>query len=129
MKFEEQNGLFGNVWTTLASTYTDASSNFDLSHSWALPGDYTLRAVFPGDARNLEGDSDSITVAVQQKQHALFTINSSDPIITAGQSVTISGTLYSSGSTPEPSTSVGLYGGKPGDAMKLLDHDDDRIRR
>ena len=77
--------------------------------------------MFPGDARNLEGDSDSITVAVQQKEHPLFTINSSDPIITAGQSVTISGTLYSSGSTPEQSTSVGLYGAKPGDTMKLLD--------
>ncbi len=120
VKLQEQNGLFGNVWTTLASTYTDASSNFDLSHSWALPGDYTLRAVFPSDARNLEGDSDSITVTVQQKEHALFTINSSDPIISAGQSVTISGTLYSSGSTPEPSIPVGLYGGKPGGAMELL---------
>jgi len=120
VKLEEQNGLFGNVWTTLATTYTDARSNFGLSHSWALPGDYTLRAVFPSDARNLEGDSDSITVAVQQREHALFTINSSDPIITAGQSVTISGALYSSASTPEPSTAVGLYGGKPGNAMELL---------
>ncbi len=120
VKVEEQNGLFGNVWTTIASTYTDAGSNFDLSHSWALPGDYTLRAVFPGDARNLEGDSDSITVSVQQKQHGLFTINSSDPIIAAGGSVTIYGTLYSSGSTPEPSTAVGLYGGKPGGTKELL---------
>ena len=120
VKLEEQNGLLGNVWTTLASTYTDGSSNFDFSHSWARPGDYTLRAVFPGDARNLEGDSDSLTVTVQQRQHALFTINSSDPIITAGQSVTISGTLYSSASVPEPSTSVGLYGGTPGDPLKLL---------
>jgi hypothetical protein len=120
VKLEEQNGLFGNVLTTIASTYTDASSNFDLSHRWALPGDYTLRAVFPSDARNLEGDSDSITVAVQQKQHSLFTINSSDPIIAAGGSVTISGTLYSSGSTPEGSIVVGLYGGKPGGTKELL---------
>lgn len=120
LKLQEQNGVSGDGWTTIASTYTDARSDFALSHGFRLAGDYTLRAVFPSDARNLEGDSDSITVSVQQRQHSLFTIGSSDPIIAAGGSVTISGTLYSSESTPEPSTTVGLYGGKPGGTKELL---------
>jgi hypothetical protein len=120
VKLEEQNALSGNGWSTIASTYTNASSDFALSHGFRVAGDYTLRAVFPGDPRNLEGDSDSITVSVQQRQHPLFTIDSSDPIIAAGASVTISGKLLSSASTPEPSTTVGLYGGKPGGTKELL---------
>lgn len=120
VRLEEQNGLSGNGWTTIASTYTDSSSNFALSHEFRLAGDYTLRAVLPSDTRNVQGDSDSITVSVQQRQHSLFTIYSSDPIIAAGGSVTISGTLFSSKSTPEPSTAVGLYGGKPGGTKELL---------
>jgi hypothetical protein len=112
VKLQEQTSLSGNGWSTIATTYTGAASNFSVPHRWAVPGIYTLRAVFPGDARNLEGDSDSVTLIITQKQVPSFTINSSAPIIPIGQSVTISGVLYRSGSTVtvDPSTQVTLYG-------------------
>ena len=59
-------------------------------------------------------------MTVEQKQVPGFTIHSSDPIITDGQSVTLSGVLDQPGSaTPEPSTSVTLYG-RIGDLFPLL---------
>ena len=43
------------------------------------------------DVRNIAGAANPVTVAVQQKQVSGFTINSSDQLISYGQSVTISG--------------------------------------
>src|SRR5207247_481613 len=58
---------------------------------------------------------------VEQKQVPGFTIHSSDPIITDGQSVTLSGVLDQPGSaTPEPSTSVTLYGRTVGQSLHAL---------
>ena len=108
---QEQNSLTGNGWTTIARTTTFGGSNFRFSHRWTVPGTYTLRAVFPGDPRNIAGDSQPVTVTVQQKQVPSFTINSSNPIIQDGGSTTIAGVLYAKGSTatPEPTTEVTLY--------------------
>jgi len=112
VKLQEQTGLSGNGWSTIATTFTGANSNFSVPHRWGVPGIYTLRAVFPSDARNLEGDSDSVTVLITQKEVPSFTINSSAPIIPVGQMVTISGLLYEPGSTTtvQPSTQVTLFG-------------------
>ena len=73
---------------------------------------YTLRAVFPGDPRNIVGVSDDVTVTVQQKQNPTFTINTSAPVIPAGGSVQITGVLDKPGSTTtaEANTEVTLYG-------------------
>lgn len=63
------------------------------------------------DLRNVRGESDPVTVTIQQAQVADFTITSSDPIIGFGQSATISGTLFMPGTTtPEPNTPVTLFG-------------------
>ena len=70
-----------------------------------------MRVVFRTDLRNIRGESDPVTVTIQQAQVADFTINTSDPIIDFGQSATISGTLFMPGTTtPEPSTAVTLFG-------------------
>ncbi len=113
---QEQNSLSGNGWATIAKTFTGGGSNFMVPHRWRAPGTYTLRAVFPGDPRNIAGDSDSVTVTIQQKQVPSFTINSSNPIIQEGGSTTISGVLYAKGSTttPEPTTEVTLWASKAG---------------
>ncbi len=96
---QEQNSLAGNGWSTIVKGFTDASSSFSIPHAWAQPGLYTLRAVFKGDARNITGDSDLVSVTIQQKQNPAFTINSSSPTISDGQAVTISGILYEPAST------------------------------
>jgi hypothetical protein len=52
---------------------------------------------------------------IQQTEVAGFTINTTDPVVPADQPVTISGVLDQAGtSTPEPATSVSLFGRAPG---------------
>ena len=108
---QQQNSTSGNGWQTVASTYTTGASSFAIAHRFRSPGSYTLRAYFPGDPRNIPGESDTITLTVQQQQNPSFTISGSAAVITDGQTETISGTLYAAGSTttPQPGVSVTLY--------------------
>jgi uncharacterized cupredoxin-like copper-binding protein len=54
--------------------------------------------------------SDTLTLVIQQAQHLTFTINTSNPVIVAGQSVTISGKLNAPGSSSGlAATSVTLW--------------------
>jgi hypothetical protein len=101
-------------WTTLKHARIGAGSNFQAAIAWRTPGARDVRALFPGDARNTKGASDPVSVLIQQTQVPDFTINTSDPIVTAGAAVTISGVLDQHGTTtPEPSTSVSLFGREP----------------
>jgi hypothetical protein len=118
---QEQAGSSGSVWTTIATTFTGGGSSFTVAHRWMRPGEYTLRALFKGDARNVAGASDSLTVVVQQTEKPAFTISSSAPTITEGQSVTISGVLYEVGTTtPKAMKQVTLYGNAAGEPPVAL---------
>jgi len=121
---QEQDGLNGNGWRTIASTFTGPGSHFDFSHVWSRPGDYTIRAYFPGDPRNVAGASDPASVQIQQKENPTFTLTSSQPILPEGKSVTLSGYLYKTGTTtPEGLTEVTLYGqtvGQPFNAIATI---------
>jgi hypothetical protein len=99
---QEQNSSSGTGWHTVATGLTSASSAFNIEHKFALAGSYTLRAYFPRDPRNIAGQSDAVTLTVQQKQNASFTINASAPVISAAQTETITGALYAAGSTTTP---------------------------
>lgn len=108
---QEQNGVSGTGWHTVATGLTSGSSTFSIEHKFKLDGSYTLRAYFPSDPRNIAGQSDPVTLTVQQKQNASFTINGS-AVVSAAQTETITGTLYAQGSTttPQTNTLVTLYG-------------------
>jgi hypothetical protein len=80
-------------WRALESGRLDSASNYSITHRWRFEGDHTVRVVFASDARNIRGEANPVTVAVQQKQVPGFTINTSDQLISDGQSVTISGVL------------------------------------
>jgi hypothetical protein len=103
-----QNGS-GDRWHTVKGGRIDAASNYSISQRWRTPGLRVVRVVFPGDFRNNAGESDPITVTIEQAQIADFTINTSVPIVSFGQAATISGTLDQPGTTtPEPNTAVNL---------------------
>ncbi|MGH2872478.1 MAG: hypothetical protein ACRDL5_08450 [Solirubrobacteraceae bacterium] len=105
----------GDHWHTIARARIGAGSAFSVSYAWRVPGSYEVRAVLPADPRNLSTPSDPVPVVVQQTEVPDFTISTSDPIVTSGQSATISGTLYEAGTTmPESSTTVGLFEATPG---------------
>lgn len=96
-------------WKTLKSGRLGPGSNYAINYAWKIPGDFTVRVAFRGDNRNIRGESESVSVAVQQAQVADFTIQTSDPIITYGSSATISGKLFARGTTtPEASTPITL---------------------
>lgn len=80
-------------WRNLRSGRLDGGSNYSITYRWRFAGDHTVRVLFPSDLRNVAGTANPVTVAVQQKQVAGFTITSSDQLISYGQSVTISGVL------------------------------------
>jgi hypothetical protein len=117
----EQDSITGSGFKTIGVTRTDGASAFVIAHRWARPGVYAVQATFPGDFRNIRGESDTITIIVQQKENADFTINSSRPVIQDGQSVTISGVLDQPGTTsPEPATTVALWGHATGQPLTQL---------
>jgi hypothetical protein len=108
---QRQSAASGNGWKTIAAGYTGAHSHYAISHRFRAAGSYTLRALFPSDPRNRAGQSASLTLTVQQQQNPSFTIDGSAATIADGQSATISGTLYASGSnTPVANVPVTLYG-------------------
>lgn len=107
VRLQEQTGSSDN-WHTLKSALLGPGSNYAVAYSWKVPGDHDVRVLVPADVRNIRSVSDEATIAVQQKQIAGFTINSSQPIVPFGQSVTISGVL-TPGGTAQPAT-VELWG-------------------
>jgi hypothetical protein len=94
----QQQDNAGN-WRDLGSDRLNGGSNYSIVYRWRFAGDHTVRVLFPGDARNIAGTANPVTVTVQQKQIAGFTINSSDQLISYGQSVTISGVLANAASS------------------------------
>jgi hypothetical protein len=98
-----------NTWRTVASARLNSGSNYTISRAWRIPGARAVRAVLRGDDRNMRSPSDPIAIIVEQAQVPDFTIQSSDPVISVGQSATLSGTLYTRGTKkPEPNTPVTL---------------------
>jgi hypothetical protein len=116
VRIQEQNSVTGNGWRTIASGKTTSLSTFAISKRFAYPGDYTLRAEFGADKRNVASASDSVTLSVQQKENPEFTINTDAPVIAEGGSADLTGTLYSSSTplTPKPSTAIELWGSTAG---------------
>jgi hypothetical protein len=88
----QQENNAGN-WRTLKRGRLDGGSTYSITYRWRFAGDHTVRVLFRHDGRNIAGVANPVTVAVQQKQVSGFTINSSDQLISYGQSVTISGAM------------------------------------
>lgn len=101
-------------WRNLTSDQLGPGSRYLIAYRWRRPGIHDVRVLFGGDARNVRGASDPVTVNIQQAQVQGFTINSSDPIAPAGGSVAITGVLDQPQSTAgEPNTPIELLGRAP----------------
>jgi hypothetical protein len=108
-------------WRTLRTTSLAPGSNYFVAFRWRRPGVHEVRVLFRGDHRNIRNFSDSVTVNVQQAQVPGFTISSAEPVIPAGGSVTISGTLDQAGTAnPAANTIVQLWGRTPGHRFAVL---------
>lgn len=112
-----------DVWHTIDVGYTNGDSQFAIPHRFRVPGNYTLRAFFPGDPRNIASESASVNLAVQQAQNTSFTISGTPAEVIDGQSETITGTLYVAGSTTtvQPNVNVTLYGKEGTGTFKAIE--------
>jgi hypothetical protein len=91
----------GDDWRTLRSALLGPGSNYAVAYSWRTPGERDVRVVLPADARNIRSSSDAVQLTIQQRQVTGFTINTSNPIQSYGQPVTVSGVL-TPGPTAQP---------------------------
>lgn len=92
-----QQQASGDDWRTIKSGRVGPGGNFTIRYAWRTAGDRVLRAVLPSDRRNLRGESDPVSVTIQQNQNPSFTITTSTPRISWGDTATITGTLFASG--------------------------------
>jgi hypothetical protein len=110
---QSQVGSTGEDWQTVKSGLIGFDGSYSITYRFRAPGVQDLRVLFRGDVRNIGAASTPVTVTVQQRENPTFTINSSAPIIPAGQSTTISGVLYEPTAaplTPAPGVNVTLWG-------------------
>jgi hypothetical protein len=101
---QRQAALLGDRWVAVDGGFVRADGSYTIVHRFRVPGDRTLRTLLLPNRRTLRSPSSPISITVQQRQIAGFTINSSAQPIDFGGSVTISGTL-----TGGPTTSVTLF--------------------
>ena len=103
-----------DAWRTVAVGRVGADSDYSIRHGWRTAGEREVRARFAGDVRNTPAASDPTSVVVDQRQAPAFSISSSAPIVTAGQSAAISGVLdQPHTSTPDPGAEIDLYARAP----------------
>ncbi|HEU4703102.1 MAG TPA: hypothetical protein VFS37_11535 [Conexibacter sp.] len=101
---QRQTALSGDRWVAVDGGFVRADGSYAIVHRFRVPGDRTLRTVLLPNRRTLRSPSTPISIAVQQRQVAGFTIASSSQPIDFGGSVTIAGTL-----TGGANTSVTLF--------------------
>jgi hypothetical protein len=91
----------GVDWRTLRSARLGPGSNCAVAYSWRTPSERDVRVVLAADARNVRSTSDPVDLTIQQKQVTGFTINTSNPNQSYGQSAAICGVL-TPGPTAQP---------------------------
>lgn len=98
-------------WHTLKVGRIGPGSNYAITWRFGRAGERDVRALFPGDRRNISGASNPVSITIQQKQIPGFTITSSSPLLDYGQAVTISGVLdqAKNSNMPEQNTPVTLW--------------------
>lgn len=119
---QDSSAPSGTGWKTIEKGYTNSGSGYAIDHRFRTPGSYTLRAFFPNDPRNIASQSAGIALTVQQQQNPSFTISASAQPLVDGQAETITGTLYSGGSTTvvQPNQALTLYGRTGTGAFKAM---------
>lgn len=123
-----QEGSSGDDWRTIKTGLLDASSNYAITYRFVVPGERDLRVLFRGDEFNVGAPSDTLTVTVQQAENPTFTISSTAPVITAGQSADITGNLYLPAATasptlvPDPGVTVTLWSHQSGQPFAPVSH-------
>ncbi len=98
----QQQTEMSDYWHTLRTALLGPGSSYAVPYRWRTPGERDVRVVLPADARNIRSASDAVSITIQQKQVSGFTIDSSQPVQTYGQPVTISGVLSASTAASTP---------------------------
>lgn len=78
-------------WKTIAYARVDAQGGFSITRSFRLPGERWIRAIVRPASGYVTGASEPVAYDVPGPQNPALTIESSAPLVSYGQSVTVSG--------------------------------------
>lgn len=109
---ERQTAVNGNGWRRIGSARIEAGGAFSIMHRFLRPseaGPATIRAVLPGDARNVRSFSEPIEISIHQAENASLTLSPSAPTIVVGEAVTLSGKLATPAGSSASGQVVALY--------------------
>jgi len=109
---ERQVGATGTSWRRVGTARIEAGGTFSYTRSFHRPsevGPATLRAVLPGDDRNIRSYSEPVQVTIQQAESPELSLMPSAPSIVVGQSVTLAGKLVAPVSGTVAGQLVTLY--------------------
>jgi hypothetical protein len=95
---QRQNALTGNQWRRIDSGIVESTGNFNIVHTFVVPGDANIRVLVRSQGRNVPSESNVLADTVSQAQNPELTIQASADPIASGEAVTISGKLASGGS-------------------------------
>ena len=100
---QRQRASGGDDWHTIDRARIHADGSFTIVHRFRVPGDANIRAVFPGDRRNLRSPSSVLSLQIEQTQHPNLTVLASANPLDEGQSVTLTGSVAGV-TSPQPVT-------------------------
>jgi hypothetical protein len=109
---ERQVGRSGTSWRRLGVARIEAGGSFALVHRFLRPSDLgpaTIRAMLPGDRRNIRSFSEPVEVTVQQAESASLTLTPSAARVVVGEPVTLAGRLVTPASGSLAGQAVTLY--------------------
>jgi hypothetical protein len=114
---ERQTAANGNSWHRIGAARIEENGTFSLSYRFLRPtesGAATIRAVFPGDARNIRSFSEPVEITIHQAEKPNLTLMPSAPAIVVGESVTLAGKLVKASAGGVGGQPVTLYARGPG---------------
>jgi hypothetical protein len=90
----------GEQWRPIAFGRVDELGGYSITHAFRTPGETWIRAIVRPGPGNVPAASATVSYEIVAAQNPKLTIQSSSPLISFGQSVTISGVAAEAGGRP-----------------------------
>jgi hypothetical protein len=90
----------GEQWRAIAFGRVDDRGSYSIAHGFRRPGQTWIRVVVHPGRDNVPAASEAVSYEVVAAQNPKLTIQSSSPLISFGQSATISGVAAGAGGAP-----------------------------
>jgi len=90
----------GEQWRPVAFGRVDGQGSYSIAHAFRTPGETWIRVVVRPGSGNIPAASAAVSYEIVAAQNPKLTIDSSSPLVSFGQSLTISGMAAEGGGRP-----------------------------